>query len=158
MAPARPIRNLDCEESFRTAAGKVIWTRFEEMMSFRDEALAGEDIEGVHDMRVGSRRLRAALELFRDVFPSNRLSPLLRDVKSLADSLGDVRDMDVMIDRLKRDMKGRPPSQQLVLGDMIADLNERRDQAREVLKETISRLEREEFPRQFLAVVAQETM
>jgi CHAD domain-containing protein len=112
----------------------------------------------VHDMRVGSRRLRAALELFRDVFPPNRLRPLLRDVKSLADSLGDVRDMDVMIDRLKRDMKGRPPSQQLVLGDMIADLNERRDQAREVLKETISRLEREEFPRQFLAVVAQETM
>jgi len=158
MAPARTIRNLDCEEPFRVAAGKVIWTRFEEMMSFRDAALAGEDIEGVHDMRVASRRLRAALELFRDAFPRNRLRPLLLEVKGLADALGEVRDMDVMIDRLRRDMKGRPPSQRLVLGELIGDLDGRRDGARAALARTVERLEREEFPRHFLAVVAQEAM
>src|SRR3954451_25006319 len=121
MASARPIRDLSCDQSFRTGAGKVLWTRFEEMMSYQDVALAGTDIEGVHDMRVASRRLRAAIELFRDAFPRKRLQPLLRDVKNLADALGDVRDTDVLIARLRKDMKGRPGSQRLVLSETIAD-------------------------------------
>ena len=158
MAHARDIRNLRCEESFRSAAGKVIWTRFEEMLSYQEVALAGEDIEGIHDMRVASRRLRAALELFRDAFPKRRLAPLLREVKALADSLGEVRDTDVMIERLERDMKGRPRSERLVLSDIVAELKETRDSAREQLKANISRLEDEDFPRRFLAVIAQEAM
>ena len=157
MAPARPVRGLSCDESFRTAAGKVIWTRFEEMMSFLDVALAGRDPEGVHDMRVGSRRLRAALELFRDVFPKRRLKPLLSNVKRLADALGRVRDLDVMLDRLKQDRAGRPRSQQLVLKEMMDEMEQERVEARQALKQTVEELEQEDFPRHFLASVARET-
>jgi CHAD domain-containing protein len=158
VAPARPVRGLTCEESFRTAAGKIIWTRFEEMMSFREAALAGEDPEGVHDMRVASRRLRAAIELFRDVFPRRRLRPMLRSVKDLADALGQVRDLDVMLERLRADRAGRPVGQRLVLTDMVADLERERQEARRVLAETVETLEREDFPRRFVALVARETI
>jgi CHAD domain-containing protein len=157
MAPPREIRGLACDEPFRTAAGKVIWTRFSEMMSFGDVALAGKDIEGVHDMRVGSRRLRAALELFRDVFPRKQLAPMLAEVKRLADSLGEVRDLDVMIERLRDDIKDRPRSQALVLREMLSEAREKRELCREELKETIERLEREDFPRRFSAFVAKST-
>jgi CHAD domain-containing protein len=158
MAPARPIKDLSCEESFRTAAGKILWSRFEEMMSSRDVALAGEDIEGVHDMRVGSRRLRAALEQFQDVFPKRRFRPMLRSVKILADALGEVRDLDVLIDRLQSDMKGRPRAQRVVLSDMISDMEAAREQARQRLHHVLDSLDADNFARRFLSAVAVETM
>jgi|SRR5947209_15551524 len=157
MASARKVRGLTCEDSFSSAAGKIIWTRFDEMMSFTDVALEGKDIEGVHDMRVGSRRLRAALEVFRDTFPRRQLKPMLRDVKRLADALGEVRDLDVMLDRLKTDMAGRPPSQRLVLKEMMEEMRGQREVARAALKETIEDLERTDFPRRFLVFVAKAT-
>lgn len=157
MAPARKVRGLTCDDSFSGAAGKIIWTRFDEMMSFTDVALEGKDIEGVHDMRVGSRRLRAALEIFRDAFPRRQLKPMLRDVKRLADALGEVRDLDVMLDRLQADMAGRSPSQRLVLKEMMQEMRAQREGARDALKETIDDLERSDFPRRFLVFVAKAT-
>jgi CHAD domain-containing protein len=158
MAHAREIRDLTCDDSFRSAAGKIIWTRFEEMMSFQATALAGEDIEGVHDMRVASRRLRAAVELFRDVFPRRELRPLLRRVKEIADALGEVRDTDVLLDRLRRDMAGRDAPQRLVLQDLIAELERDRERARRTLKSTLGDLEDTGFSRTFLSFVAREAM
>jgi CHAD domain-containing protein len=157
MAPARPIHDLHCDESFRRSAGKVIWTRFEEMMSYRDDAL-GPDPEGIHDMRVASRRLRAAIELFRDVFPRRRLRPLLRQVKDLADSLGEVRDLDVMIERLEKDMKRHPPPQRLVLRELVAEMTTGRKEARDRLEASIQGLEDVDFSRRFLSFVAVETL
>lgn len=127
-------------------------------MSFRAIALKGKDIEGVHDMRVASRRLRAAIELFRDVFPRGRLRPLLSDVKRLADTLGEVRDLDVMIDRLESDRQGRPQAQQLVLTELMAELRQQRGRARHDLITTAGELESSDFNRRFLSFIAQETM
>lgn len=128
------------------------------MLSFTDVALKGDDIEGVHDMRVASRRLRASLELFRDVFPRRRYRAMRDEIKALARALGDVRDLDVMLERLERDRQGRPRSQQLVLREMIAELEEDRLAARTRLARTIERLEREDFRKQFIVQLAKETM
>jgi CHAD domain-containing protein len=158
MAQARDVPGLTCDDRFRTAAGKIIWTRFEEMVSFTDVALAGEDIEGVHDMRVASRRLRAALEVFGGAFPRRKLRPMVREVKRLADALGEVRDRDVLLERLQRDKRGRPAAQRMVLDEMIGRVDQERRQAREALKATLDDLESQDFRRRFLALVAKETM
>ena len=55
------------------------------------------DIERVHDMRVATRRLRAALEVFEPCFPKKRYRETLREVKARADALGERRDRDVTI-------------------------------------------------------------
>jgi CHAD domain-containing protein len=154
MAQARAVPGLTCDESFQSAAGKIVWTRFEEMMSFTAVAIAGEDIEGVHDMRVASRRLRAALELFSDAFPADKLRPMLRQVKTLADILGEVRDRDVLIQRLTADILRRPPSQANVLREVIAEAEMERKKARKKLRRAVRRLEEDAFHRQFLAFVA----
>ncbi|BCW87036.1 hypothetical protein sos41_01620 [Alphaproteobacteria bacterium SO-S41] len=52
--------------------------------------------EGVHQLRVALRRLRAALAVFKDVLPSDRRKPLRRDAGWLAGVLGPARDLDVM--------------------------------------------------------------
>jgi CHAD domain-containing protein len=145
LAPARPIPTLECSDSFRAAALKTVQTRFEEMASFTAAALEGRDEHGVHDMRVASRRLRAALELFKDALLKKHFTPVLRDVKRLADSLGAVRDSDVLIARLKKDKSRRSRPQQKVLREMIGELSEKRRLAREELESTILDVENSEF-------------
>jgi CHAD domain-containing protein len=56
----------------------------------------GEDIEAVHQMRVATRRLRAALSLFGDVAPGDAQA-LRGELGWLADRLGAVRDLDVQL-------------------------------------------------------------
>ncbi|HEY3942892.1 MAG TPA: CHAD domain-containing protein [Acidimicrobiales bacterium] len=59
----------------------------------------GEDPEELHDMRVATRRLRAALELFAEALPA-RATHLHGEVGWIASVLGDVRDLDVQLGRL----------------------------------------------------------
>jgi CHAD domain-containing protein len=101
MAAARPIPGLVGDEPFQAAAARVVSVRGEEVWEHLGRALDIEDIEGVHDMRVATRRLRAVLEIFAPCFERKRVRDVLRDVKRLADALGERRDPDVHIDALE---------------------------------------------------------
>jgi CHAD domain-containing protein len=70
-------------------------------------------------MRVASRRLRAVLEIFAPCFPHGDFKTALRDVKALADALGERRDPDVHIKAMEgfeRDVQAtnRPGIEKLV--------------------------------------------
>jgi len=56
------------------------------------------NIEDIHDMRVSSRRLRACLNIFTDVFPQKKVKIWQRDIKNITDAYGKVRDLDVQLD------------------------------------------------------------
>lgn len=56
----------------------------------------GEDPEELHDMRVATRRLRAALSLFADVLPV-RAEVFRQELGWLGRTLGAVRDLDVQL-------------------------------------------------------------
>ena len=60
-------------------------------------ALAGEDIEGVHQMRVGLRRMRSALNLFQPAIPRKLSRPLSKEMRWAARALDRARDLDVYI-------------------------------------------------------------
>jgi triphosphatase len=59
----------------------------------------GEDTEELHDMRVATRRLRAALGVFSDILPPQFVA-LTPEVAWLTELLGSVRDLDVQLARL----------------------------------------------------------
>jgi len=59
----------------------------------------GEDIEELHDMRVATRRLRAATELFAEALPV-RAQAMRTELGWVAGVLGRVRDLDVQLERL----------------------------------------------------------
>jgi CHAD domain-containing protein len=96
MAKAREV-TIDPDEPFAAAARRVVSVRAGELFDHAEGVLDTGDIERVHDMRVTTRRLRAALEVFAEAFPKRELQPVLRDVKRLADALGERRDPDVHI-------------------------------------------------------------
>ena len=101
MAKARAIEGLVAEESYAAAAAKIVAVRAREVADHSHEVLDVGDIERVHDMRVATRRLRAALEIFEPCFPPDQLDESLREVKAIADALGDRRDADVAIAALE---------------------------------------------------------
>jgi CHAD domain-containing protein len=97
MAKPRPIPDLTAEDSYGEAAAKIVAVRTDELTEHVRGVLDTGDIERVHDMRVATRRLRAALEVFAPCFPKQAYRQTLREVKRLADGLGERRDRDVAI-------------------------------------------------------------
>lgn len=63
----------------------------------RHGALAAEDPEYLHQMRVALRRTRTALEVFADAVPEEVASTLQDDLRRLARALGRARDWDVFV-------------------------------------------------------------
>jgi CHAD domain-containing protein len=100
LAKARDIPDLVADLPFREAAALTVGTRADEVWDHEHRLMDTGDIEGVHDMRVALRRLRATMEIFAPCFPKKRHRKALREVKELADCLGTRRDPDVMIERL----------------------------------------------------------
>ena len=84
-------------EPYATAAARIVRTRAEELFAQAEGVLDTEDIERVHDMRVATRRLRAVLEIFAPCFEPGPFKAALKDVKALADALGERRDPDVHV-------------------------------------------------------------
>ena len=97
MARARAIEGLRAEEPYAAAAAKIVAVRAREVADHSEGVLDVAEIEHVHDMRVATRRLRAALEVFEPCFPRNEFKSALAEVKAIADALGERRDRDVTI-------------------------------------------------------------
>jgi CHAD domain-containing protein len=97
MARAREVPNLTCADPYALAAARVVEVRADELLEQSAGVLDIADIERVHDMRVASRRLRAALEIFEPCFAGKDFKRALREVKAIADALGERRDRDVAI-------------------------------------------------------------
>jgi len=87
----------------------VLQTRLDEMLSFRDAALDWSDPEGIHDMRVATRRLRSITRDFGRYLPKVQLKKFRRGVKRLADALGEVRDEDVALAAIEESARLAPP-------------------------------------------------
>ena len=97
MAKAREIPGLTEELAYGEVAARVLEVRIEELIDHSENVLDTADIERVHAIRVATRRLRAAIEVFRPCFPKGAGKRALAEVKALADALGERRDRDVAI-------------------------------------------------------------
>ena len=71
-------------------------------------AWEGLEPEGVHQMRVAMRHIRAALRVFREVLPARAVTGLNAEFRWAARVLGEVRDLDVYRENLKHYMEAIP--------------------------------------------------
>lgn len=88
----------------------------------------GEDPEALHDMRVATRRMRAALSAFGPSLPA-RLQVYRLHLGKVAAALGAVRDLDVQLQRAK-EWESIWPARAAALQPLEALLRERREVAR----------------------------
>jgi CHAD domain-containing protein len=138
VARAREVTGFDCEEPFARAAARTVEVRAAEVFEHSHGVLDVEDIERVHDMRVATRRLRAALEVFEPCFPGKRYRKALKRVKALADALGERRDRDVAIEFLEGFAANAPESDRATLATLIEELREEQRRANEELAPVVA--------------------
>ncbi len=117
---------------------------------------AAEDIEYIHRMRVASRRLRAALPLFRACFPPKQHSRWMREIGAITRALGDARDLDVQtaflvkykkkssaaLNGKKPEARGEQNPFEPAITYLLQDLRKRRKQAQTRVLSALDDLEK----------------
>ena len=149
MAKAWDVPGLRGNAPFRDAAGRIVLTRWREMMSYAPGTLVGEDIEELHAMRVSSRRLRAGMDAFAAAFPTRSFRRRLRVVKEITDTLGAARDLDVAVDGLTALLDEMAPEERVGIEALIAEYRERREGEAVHISALLDRLEQEQFGPRF---------
>jgi triphosphatase len=113
----------------------VVNTQLSALLEHEPVARLGEDAEGVHQMRVATRRLRAGLKLFAEVLPAPD-AELRSELGWLADHLGAVRDVDVQLESLREVAADLHPDSE-VLAPVLSAFEARRSAARQELVEAL---------------------
>jgi CHAD domain-containing protein len=133
VAKAKPIPDLSADQAYAETAARIVSVRASELTEQAHGVLDTGDIERVHDMRVATRRLRAALEIFEPCFPAKAYGETLGEVKRLADALGERRDRDVAIAALSGFNDQMPTPDRRGIGSLIEQLRgEQEDANREL--------------------------
>jgi CHAD domain-containing protein len=72
---------------------------------------ADDDIEHVHQLRVGTRRAAAALRIFADCLPERLFKKTRKTLRSIRRSAGEARDWDVFLEMLQVRLRKAPTPQ-----------------------------------------------
>ena len=125
-AAAERMRQL----AYREAMTTLIAERWGDVWKAIPAALADDDPEGVHDVRVASRRLRAAMDVAVECFPASWYRPLHRAAKEITGALGEVRDRDVLLEALGAERAQAPATERPGLDRLIERVERERVAAR----------------------------
>jgi CHAD domain-containing protein len=157
MAKPKKIRGFDCSAPAVQGMRLAFTTRFNEMLEWRQEALDWSDPEGVHSMRVASRRLRSLLRDSLPYLPKRSFASVLKQFKRLADALGEVRDQDVAIHVLEEIEKKAPGEHQAALKQFIDKRKELRERHRSELKALLAKSELKRLESDFAGAIDEAT-
>jgi CHAD domain-containing protein len=105
-------------------------TRLRALVSHDPGTRSGEDIEDLHQMRVSVRRMRAALRAARPLLDAQWADSLRAELGWLGRALGPVRDLDVMLLRLRGEATTLPPAEQEAAAVLVGELEREHAQAR----------------------------
>jgi CHAD domain-containing protein len=130
--PALPDKpGIETDDSMAEAARKTLIFHFQRMIAHEPGTRLGENIEELHDMRVATRRMRAALRVFGDYLDSEAMKPFAKALRRTGRTLGAVRDLDVFREKARRYLDTLPVERQAELEPLLAVWQVEHDQARE---------------------------
>ncbi len=115
--------SADGDPSYRFLACQYLREELDVLLRELQGVRRNEDKEPVHQARVASRRVRAALGMFDDCFHTRKAAPWPKRIKKLTRELGAARDEDVQIEFVEgflaaldeKDKKNRPGVERLLL-------------------------------------------
>jgi CHAD domain-containing protein len=140
------------DPSMGDLAFAVMREHFAVFLSREPGSRLGEDIEDVHRMRVATRRLRAAMSLFRDYLPE--VAPSLRnELRWVGRALGGVRDLDVQLERIREWHADGMSLYPDALRGLESLLRDERERARAHLLQTLDQERYERFVADYSAML-----
>ena len=121
------------EDTMPEAARKVLQLHFSRMQRREAGTRTGSDTEELHDMRVATRRMRAAWRVFDGAFKAGKTKKIRRHLETIADRLGAVRDLDVLMQGLEAYRLDLDEDQQTGLEPLLSLWRRQRASARNQL-------------------------
>lgn len=101
--------------------------------------LSGDDPHDIHQMRVATRRLRASLASTAPAYRNGPVVKLYTRLRRLARALGEVRDRDVLLIRLRSDAEQYGADEHSPLHELIARVEGEREEAHAELLDELRR-------------------
>jgi CHAD domain-containing protein len=150
--PAMPMSGMT---SPRQCVRRIITERLRKLLSHEHATLQDTDIEALHDMRVASRRLREAFEIFEFCFSPKPFQKFYRRIRLLTRALGRVRNTDVAMTYFKN--LGATTDDilvQVALEDVLRRLVRRRRRARLRLVDGLDEVRVSQMPAEVAGVFA----
>lgn len=95
-------------DTMAAAANKILLFHLERMIESEEGTRLGREIEELHDMRVATRRMRAALRLLDPFLDAESMRPFLKALRRTGRTLGAVRDLDVFREKSDHYLQGLP--------------------------------------------------
>jgi triphosphatase len=139
---------IDNSQSAGEVAFAILRRHFATMLTHEPGVRLGEDPEELHDMRVATRRLRSALKLYAEFLPK-RAERYERDLRYFANALGEVRDLDVHLQRLE----GEDDEDREALERVTAALEQWRSEAQRNMLEVLASKRYERFVSDFTSTL-----
>ncbi|HEY2835551.1 MAG TPA: CHAD domain-containing protein [Rhizomicrobium sp.] len=110
LADHRKASSIPLNDDLSTEAGfRAIAMACLAQIIANKNAVLRKDPEGIHQMRVGLRRLRTALSLFKSMIDGPETKAIKDDLKWLSEQLGPARDFDVLQGHSIKPMEVRRP-------------------------------------------------
>ncbi|NIV31413.1 MAG: CHAD domain-containing protein, partial [Anaerolineae bacterium] len=119
------------DDPMSEAGRKIFRFHYRRMLYNEPGTRLGQDIEALHDMRVATRRMRAAFRVFAPYYKPKIAARYQKGLKRTGRALGPVRDLDVFRAKIRGYLSTLPQSQQNDLDGFLAVLEAHRDSARE---------------------------
>jgi len=126
------------DPSYEVLAARNIRKQAKALSRQIDGTRTGEDVECLHQARVASRRLRAALSTFRDCWPGRTFRKWRKQIRQFTVALGPARDMDVQVQYIQRILAELPEDRRPCRAG-VGRLLLRRRQRREALQPRVIR-------------------
>lgn len=121
---------LRSDDPMSEAGRKVMWTHFMKMLANEAGTREGADIEFLHDMRVSTRRLRAAFMIFAPFYEAQAIGQFNKDMRKAGRTLGAVRDLDVLIEKAQAYEASPPAEERLTIQPLLDHWAAQREVAR----------------------------
>ena len=118
------------DDPMSEAGRKTLWFHFLRLLKHEPGTRSGEDIEELHDMRVATRRMRAAFRVFGDFFDPKAIAPYIKGLQRVTRALGPVRDLDVFEEKAVRYLDTLPEEARPGLDPLIENWHDDRQKAR----------------------------
>ncbi|MFZ2098102.1 MAG: CHAD domain-containing protein [Anaerolineales bacterium] len=131
-------------------AGRKVWLyHFALMINHEEGTLRGDDNEELHDMRVATRRMRSAFDIFSPAFNPKIMKRYLNGLRKAGNVLGKVRDMDVILDNALTYQKNSPKNMHSGLEPLLADYRRQIEKKRSKMTRHLQSKEYQNFKNNF---------
>lgn len=118
---------IKADDPMAEAGRKVLRFHFAHMLSHEKGTRLGDDIEELHDMRVATRRMRAAFEVFGVFYKPKLVKGHLKGLRATGRALGRVRDLDVFMEKARHYLETLPGEERPDLDMLLNAWQQERD-------------------------------